>query len=188
MKTQWEPLALVLVAAAALTSSCAGTPKVSVPGVIGDRVPDAVEEIEAAGLVVAYEGMPPSSDDADLYTVSYQDPSPVTGGEVEEGSEVTLRTTSVLEAAADQCSLPIDAQDDGRSLILDMGGSDYLSGDLTYAQVECALSELEVPDSVLARMNSTRALDGRQEADWDGLVASWSYHPDTGLDVIIEFD
>ncbi|WP_269142641.1 hypothetical protein [Georgenia yuyongxinii] len=37
-------------------------------------------------------------------------------------------------------------------------------------------------------MTSTRALDGRQTAEWDGVVATWSFHPDDGLDVILELD
>jgi hypothetical protein len=26
---------------------------------------------------------------------------------------------------------------------------------------------------------------GRQEASWDGIEASWSYHPDNGLDLVL---
>lgn len=39
---------------------------------------------------------------------------------------------------------------------------------------------------VVARFGTTRALDGQQTADWDGFTASWGYHPDTGLDVVVE--
>jgi hypothetical protein len=34
-------------------------------------------------------------------------------------------------------------------------------------------------------MEKTRALDGRQTASWSFIEASWTYHPDNGLDVII---
>lgn len=36
-----------------------------------------------------------------------------------------------------------------------------------------------------AQMDSTRALDGMQTAEWDTFEAKWTYHPDDGLDVII---
>ena len=57
-----------------------------------------------------------------------------------------------------------------------------------FGDVFCMLNELDIPDSVLNRIDSTRALDGRQTADWDGFRASWGYHPDNGLDIVIEFE
>jgi len=35
-------------------------------------------------------------------------------------------------------------------------------------------------------MERTRALDGTQSDTWDGLQASWSYHPDSGINLLIE--
>jgi hypothetical protein len=34
-------------------------------------------------------------------------------------------------------------------------------------------------------MENTSSLKGVQDADWDGLHAEWSYHPDNGFDVSI---
>jgi hypothetical protein len=34
-------------------------------------------------------------------------------------------------------------------------------------------------------MEQTRALDGRQSETWEDFSASWTYHPDNGLDVLI---
>jgi hypothetical protein len=45
-----------------------------------------------------------------------------------------------------------------------------------------------VPESVTAQMDGTRALDGRQPASWDGYTASWTFHPDSGFDLIITED
>lgn len=45
---------------------------------------------------------------------------------------------------------------------------------------------LRVPDSVVERMNSTRAIDGIQTAETLKLRISWSYHPDNGLEIIYE--
>ena len=36
-----------------------------------------------------------------------------------------------------------------------------------------------------AASGSTRALDGRQSATWAQFEASWTYHPDDGLDVLV---
>ncbi|MGY0233940.1 hypothetical protein [Longispora urticae] len=59
------------------------------------------------------------------------------------------------------------------------------SAGLTLTELACFLVALKTPDSVIAEMNSTRALDGRQTGDWDNIHASWTYHPDDGLEVIM---
>jgi hypothetical protein len=43
-----------------------------------------------------------------------------------------------------------------------------------------------MPGSIVARLDSTRAMDGVQQATWDSYTATWSYHPDSGIDLIIE--
>lgn len=43
---------------------------------------------------------------------------------------------------------------------------------------------LGLPDSVLKRMEQTRALDGTQSFAKKGLTVRWTYHPDKGLEVI----
>ncbi|MBT8162552.1 MULTISPECIES: hypothetical protein [Arthrobacter] len=56
---------------------------------------------------------------------------------------------------------------------------------LTYTEIMCELKAVEVPDSVVSQMNATRALDGMQRASWNKMSASWTYHPDHGLQVIL---
>jgi hypothetical protein len=34
-------------------------------------------------------------------------------------------------------------------------------------------------------MDSTSALNGRQEDSWQEFTASWTYHPDNGIDLIV---
>lgn len=75
--------------------------------------------------------------------------------------------------------------DEDHTLVIDMAGEEYGTGDASFSDVSCVLTELSAPESVIARMNSTRALDGMQSATWDGFEASWTYHPDDGLDLII---
>lgn len=71
------------------------------------------------------------------------------------------------------------------SLALDTQGTEDLNGD-SVADVQCALDSLSAPDHVLEQMLQTRALDGRQSADWDDFGASWTYHPDAGLSILIK--
>ncbi|MDN3903438.1 hypothetical protein [Arthrobacter sp. YD2] len=82
----------------------------------------------------------------------------------------------------------IELGDEGQSLTMDTEGyDDYLGGDeADDAQVDCVLRALSMPDSVNSRMGNTRALDGRQSAEWGEFTASWSYHPDSGTNVVIE--
>jgi hypothetical protein len=75
--------------------------------------------------------------------------------------------------------------DEGMSLTLDGLGQE--SGGLTYGQIECFWSELKTPDSIIAEMTSTRALDGKQAGEWGNIHASWTYHPDNGLQMILTF-
>lgn len=40
--------------------------------------------------------------------------------------------------------------------------------------------------AVMERIQNTRALDGTQTAEGDGVTASWTYHPDDGLQLVVE--
>lgn len=97
-----------------------------------------------------------------------------------------------FEAALSECDLAemgiLLLADDNKTLILDMEGDEAGSGLLPFEDVQCVLYALDTPSSTLTLMGSTRAMDGRQSDSWDGIEASWSYHPDNGLDVILELD
>ncbi len=72
--------------------------------------------------------------------------------------------------------------DAGKSLdVRGMGEKDL---GVSIESIACFLRELKVPDSVVAEMTSTRALDGKQTGQWDNIHASWNYHPDHGLHII----
>lgn len=120
-----------------------------------------------------------------------------TGADVAaEPAAAVTPTTPPLQAVATTCALPESAiGDDGSTLILDGAGKDdrkLVGGKLTTVgdklsteEVGCALAGTEIPDSVVAMMEGTRALDGRQTQESDLYSYTWSYHPDSGLDVII---
>lgn len=48
----------------------------------------------------------------------------------------------------------------------------------------CVLEETDAPDSVQSEIEQTSALMGRQEASWDDLELTWSYHPDSGMSAV----
>lgn len=94
---------------------------------------------------------------------------------------------TTLEAAKSECaptSTNVTVGDGGSTLLIDHQGEDETTG-VSIEDVACLLVQLQVPDSVMAQMDSTRALDGRQSADFGDLSMSWSYHPDTGIDMIV---
>lgn len=94
-----------------------------------------------------------------------------------------------IETAVETCDLTdsagISVGDAGQSLTVQTTGAENSYGaDVT--DLACVLAELDASDSVMARMDSTRALDGRQTGTWDVFEASWGYHPDDGVNLVIE--
>lgn len=112
--------------------------------------------------------------------------TPVVAGPA--GTAATVPDRTRLEQAKDNCaefSLDVTIGDDGASLIISRAGAEERPG-ATILQAMCVLYELDVPDAVVFQIEGTRALDGRQHADWDGISASWTYHPDNGLNMILQ--
>ncbi|MBN8883006.1 MAG: hypothetical protein J0H73_11915 [Salana multivorans] len=97
-----------------------------------------------------------------------------------------------LESAVEACDLGdkshvASLRDGGRTLLLDNKGDEDVLG-LDVFDIACVLDELRAPSSVIAKMDSTRALDGMQSASWGNIEATWSYHPSNGLDLILEMN
>jgi hypothetical protein len=104
------------------------------------------------------------------------------------GYNAMANSETRLEAARFECSAGV-LGDSGKTMTLDMVGEDGPSSGLyEFSDVACVLVELGVPDSVYEKMMSTTSLDGRQTDDWDGIEASWKYHPDNGLDIVLELE
>ncbi len=110
--------------------------------------------------------------------------TPVAGKAVPRQVDL-LNVTTDLNKAYAACGATGTLADDDHTLLVDMKGEDYGSGTASLADMRCVLGELDVPQSVLGQMGSTRALDGMQTATWDDYSVSWTYHPDDGLDLII---
>jgi hypothetical protein len=101
-----------------------------------------------------------------------------------EPANLMLTATSPLADASTTCTTGTLADDDN-TLVLDMAGEEPGTGTATADDVLCVLGELEAPQAILTRMESTRALDGMQSATWSTYEATWTYHPDDGLDLIL---
>ncbi|GAB1644280.1 hypothetical protein [Krasilnikovia sp. MM14-A1259] len=107
------------------------------------------------------------------------------------GRAVSVATKAVQDDQLATAQLQCDAShtgtelgDNGKTLTINGAGTEDMSGADT-ATIACILQALSAPDAVTTHMSETRALDGRQEDSWSGYSASWIYHPDDGLDVII---
>lgn len=94
-----------------------------------------------------------------------------------------------LRGAAEACDsqhMGTRVEDNGQTLIIDnTGRQDSASSSVDLITLRCLLGRLSTPAAIVAEMEATRALDGRQQAEWDRYSASWSYHPNTGLDLIV---
>lgn len=91
---------------------------------------------------------------------------------------------SDLYLAHDKCAAG-ELSDGDHTLFLDTTGRESGSGRYSVADLACVLNALQAPTYVVRAMEQTRALDGRQTETWEDFSASWTYHPDNGLDVLI---
>lgn len=80
--------------------------------------------------------------------------------------------------------------DDGQSLVVEGKGVNEIVSvqQASVASTMCVLEHTDAPDSVWSRIQSTSALNGQQEATHDGLTYRWTFHPDNGIDLIIELE
>lgn len=93
---------------------------------------------------------------------------------------------SKLETVFKDCSLSSGSNlgDEGKTLSIDTMGEEDWSG-ASYEDLMCVLDnqKLGVPDYITQAVLNTRAIDGRQSDEFDGISMSWSYHPDNGMDI-----
>ncbi|MDS1270688.1 hypothetical protein RIF23_10295 [Lipingzhangella sp. LS1_29] len=101
-----------------------------------------------------------------------------------------------FEAALEECGLEqgdsVRVLDGGDGLNLQTARTVNIDGfrlensdGVPVEDAECVLRALDVPDVVLSEIESTRALDGRMSAERDDVSATWSFHPDDGLDLAL---
>ncbi|OJU39923.1 MAG: hypothetical protein BGN97_13950 [Microbacterium sp. 69-10] len=95
------------------------------------------------------------------------------------------RETEADDALAELFAGVVSVEDDGKTLIVNTKPKDDDPLGVTSLALECVYEQLDVPTRITERIGATRSLDGRQEGDWKGFTASWSYHPDSGANLII---
>jgi hypothetical protein len=98
---------------------------------------------------------------------------------------------ALSDEIADDSAAHYDPLDDTIT-ISGTDGEDYGTvGDAVFDSMICVLGTVGVPSDVIARLSSTRALDGMQSASWEDTTlgntvsALWTYHPDQGMNVTI---
>jgi hypothetical protein len=79
-----------------------------------------------------------------------------------------------------------DVATDGRSVTVSGGGRDDARASATVNTVGCLLSEAGAPQAVVPAIQRTRPIDGVQNYEWDGAQASWTFHPDAGINLTLE--
>jgi hypothetical protein len=93
--------------------------------------------------------------------------------------EVAFETVGVTSTA-------LTVEDEGTSIVGNgPADSAYNKTDEFISDLAAILLALDVPTYVIDQMDSTTSLMGLREATWDGIEASWSYHPDNGLDIVL---
>ena len=98
------------------------------------------------------------------------------------GSDAVSRTTAAdVVAECDSSGLAIALGDDQKSLSFTYRPASESSNEI----YRCVLDTVEAPSTVDARMGETRAIDGTQNAQWEGWEMFWNYHPDSGAGITL---
>lgn len=105
-----------------------------------------------------------------------------------DAEDADTEKASVLGAGLGAKYYMAELHDDGRTVTVEGRGQDDPTDEMIGSMLtsQCLLGELEAPQSLRSRMESTRALDGRQSYESEGIGYEWSYHPNSGMSVIIE--
>lgn len=88
-------------------------------------------------------------------------------------------------AAVNTCQAFPYAQVSSDGTSMEMTTSGKKEPGMSVRTLGCLLEELDAPTSLKQRMESTRAIDGTQEEKWGSYRATWTYHPDHGLHVVV---
>lgn len=112
--------------------------------------------------------------------------------EAAAAEEAERERLATFQRSLDACNLfqgertGVYVLDGGEALEFD-GASQSFQSATQIEDVYCVLDELGAPASLESKIGTTRALDGRQEDEWDALAVEWSYHPDSGLNLLVEY-
>jgi hypothetical protein len=104
------------------------------------------------------------------------------GSRAEPSAVVAEKT--VLSRARESCNLARSAIGDHEHTLTFNTRGKWTRG-VSEEVAACVFAATGMPDYVVSEMTRTRALDGVQSATWDAIEASWTYHPDDGLNVVL---
>lgn len=90
---------------------------------------------------------------------------------------------------ATTCTAPdargfVTVADDGHTLIVE--APDRGVGSVASAASLCVLQQLHAPASILAKIGETTAIQGQVHDAWKGYRVTWTYHPSSGVGIIVE--
>lgn len=91
----------------------------------------------------------------------------------------------LFQKAYDSCGTPsgVSVSDNGTTISVDTAGEEDYSG-ASYGDLVCVINAVKTPSYINDGIMSVRAMDGRQTQEFDGIVVSYSYHPDHGMDIV----
>lgn len=109
---------------------------------------------------------------------------------------VMVQRASPLKQAMQGCESRIDSEtwswevdsEYGYFQLADSGHTLTVNGIDNYDDeiLTCIFDELEMPQSVRAKILHTRALDGTLSDEWDRIKITWNFQPNEGLDIVFE--
>jgi len=108
-----------------------------------------------------------------------------------ESSELTDSGRKELEESGDFSVLSefldgrLELEDSDTTLVINTLPEDDDALGLSAVAIECVLTHMGAPSWLETDMASTRALDGKQSAEWEGFQFQWRYHPNSGMNLII---
>lgn len=123
------------------------------------------------------------------------------GSSVDEGSDASAAEPkqTLFEAAHEHCTSgemvdtlsdePVWKVEERLSRFFQVGdeGKTFIASGVDATMMPflvCFLGEFETPESIVASMNSTTSMMGRQEQTDGDISYEWTYHPDNGMDLI----
>jgi hypothetical protein len=78
-------------------------------------------------------------------------------------------------------------QDNGKTLSFNgLGLNESLGPNIPKgSDLDCALGSLKVPSYIANQIGTTRAIDGRVTVSWAKMRATWTFHPESGLNIFL---
>jgi hypothetical protein len=91
----------------------------------------------------------------------------------------------LFQKAYESCGTPsgVSVSDNGTTISVDTMGQEEYSG-ASYESLVCVINAVGTPSYVNDNIMNVRAIDGRQSDEFNGIVVSYSYHPDNGMDIV----